>query len=314
MNKKYITILALLIAISAKSQFYFQFNSGYAKGINNKKYFDKEDSYTNKPYYNLDTSNYSQYNLAQGFFIEPQLGYKITNWLEFSLGFYYNNNYFVNGYGNSFDYEEPSTTITINEYYIDTTMAMISAKQDRYKTKYSSKVYGITPQLSFKKKINKFEFALNIGLFISNTTIFLETDSTNYNTGYGIGISGPIDTTWEFVNLGVTTTNKNNYEMSSKINISARIGLSLSYNINNNFSLYFNTFYNNLEFIPTKRKRTNYFYREDGGYLYGTLSTKQSDEEITEDIEGDLFGMNTLQFSVGIRYIFGKTNKSVTSE
>ena len=73
MNKNYITIIILLITITAKSQLYFQFNSGYAKGINNKKYFDKENSYTNKAYYNLDTTNYSQYNLAQGFLLNHNL-------------------------------------------------------------------------------------------------------------------------------------------------------------------------------------------------------------------------------------------------
>ena len=306
MNKKYITILALLIAISAKSQLYFQFNSGYAKGINNKKYFDKENSYTNKPYYNLDTSNYSQYNLAQGFFIEPQLGYKITNWLEFSLGFYYNNNYLVNGYGNNFKYEEPKILFSS-----DSSSEQIKTTQQKISSSYSSKTYSFTPKLSVYKNFKKVIIGMSFGLSITKTYIYLHTDTSNYR--------GYIDSgNYEDIEAFVTYKEEKNsdYILTNSLYINYNIGINIGYKINNNFKIYLNSTYNSGEFIPNTITRTNTFEKTENIFFYDKINTttNQSDEEITEDIEGYLFGMNTLQFSVGIRYIFGKTNKSVTSE
>jgi len=310
-----LTIIILLIAISAKSQLYFQFNSGYAKGINNKKYFDKENSYTNKPYYNLDTTNYSQYNLAQGFFVEPQVGYKITKWLEFSVGFYYNNNYLVNGYGNSFEYEEPPIMITLYEYQTNSTL--VNIKQNRFKTKYSSKILGFTPQVSVNKMFGKFGIILSIGAFISNTSVYSISDSVSYNTYGDLIVSNSIDTLIELNRIGYTNISKSNYTYYSKVNVSTQINFSLSYNIDNNIGLYFNVKFTNLVFTPNKRTRTNYYLTKEryfNSIESQNTTTIQSDEEITEDIDGDLFGMNTLQLSFGIRYTFGKTNKSVTAE
>jgi hypothetical protein len=302
--KKILLFLTLIIfVINTQAQFYLEFNSGYAKGINNKKYFESENSYTNKDYYNLDTSNYSQYNLAQGFFIEPRVGYKINNWLSASVGLYYNNNNKWNGYGNTIKHFD-------NDDYVDMVYASDSVQNSSlnhssFSSSFSSKTISINPDFSFNKKFNKFNIRLNLGLLISNTTIFFNTD-TNKSV-YNSSLVLTVDSLYE---PEVKTVVQKNYQFkySNNFNIAARIGIEVDYNISNNFVLLAKMYFNNLEFIPNKKQQIYYnnkvVFQEKDNIIN---SYTELDEVVKEEtIKGDTFGMSTLQFSFGIRYTFNK--------
>ncbi len=305
--KKLITILLFVFTIvNIQAQLYIEFNSGYAKGINNKKYFEKENSYTNKDYYNLDTSNYSQYNLAQGFFVEPRVGYKINNWLSASVGIYYNNNSKWNAYANTikhFDNDE-----YIDMIYVSDSGQNASLNHSCFSTSFSSKTISINPEVSFNKQIKNFNIKLNLGVSIYSTNIFctIDTNKTNYNSSLIL----TVDSLYEpEVKTVVTKTHKFNYY--NNYNVAFRVGLEFNYLINNNFSILAKMYFNNIEFIPNKREQ--FYYSKEVVFQDkdNILSSYTELDEVVkqETIDGDLFGMNTLQFSFGIRYIFNKKNQ-----
>jgi hypothetical protein len=300
--KKLIIITLIIIANSIQAQFFIEFNNGYAKGINNKKYFESENTYTNKDYYNLDTSNYSQYNLAQGFFIEPRVGYKINNWLSASVGFYY----LVEK--KDINFSNQSNKDFIDVYFVNDSTANAKYNNLVYNYNYSLKSqYGLTPEINIFKHFNNFCFQLNVGAYLSKMTIQYLVDSikTEYNAGGdNSGGSGGIKK---------TSTYNNKHNLFGDINVSMRIGAEISYYMNNNLAIICKVYYNNLYFSPNKKETYynyyNYFYTIYPSNTLGVSDTEVDETTKTVDIKGDNFGMNTLQFSFGIRYTFTK-NKS----
>ena len=299
-NKIIIAIIALVaITTTTHAQFYIEFNSGYAKGINNKKAFEEDNSYTNKDYYNLDTSNYSQYNMAQGFFIEPRVGYKITNWLSASVGFYYlidKNNVNITHQNND-DF--------IDMYFVNNSTSNSLFNSSSYKKTYSIKtLFGFSPEIGFNKQFNKLNLQLNLGFIISKTVLNYSVDSikTEYHAGADVsGSSG---------GLKKTTTNNYKHNLTRDYNITARIGLEISYAINKNISLTSKFYFNNLSFKPTNKETyyyyNNYFYTNYPSNTVGKNETEIDETVKEEPINGDTFRMNTLQFSFGVRYTFNK--------
>jgi len=304
-NKSIISLLLIIVSTGIQAQFFVEFNSGYAKGINNKKYFEKENSYTNKDYYKLDTSNYSQYNLAQGFFIEPRVGYKINNWLSASVGFYYNNNYKWNAYANNFGYENTSTTFSNDS---GTTLILVDKIQ--YKAEFSSKTIGFTPKLTLYKKISNIEIGLSLGMLISKTIIYNNNDtllSRNFIDATEDGYYYNLESGYR----SITQETNSRSTLSSNYIVTLLYGVNFIYHINNNFSFGLEVNYCNLIIEPDK-KTTFYSFYEKKDKSYGGSSNIITEEDTTETVSetnGNVYGMNNLQFTFGIRYTFGKKEK-----
>ena len=294
-------LLISILSLKTEAQFYFEINSGYAKGINNKKHFEKEESYTNKDYYNLDTSNYGQYNLAQGTFIEPKIGYNINNWLSVSVGGYcLLGNNTVNMY-----YNESDEFITLD--FATDTQAKLT--ESFYNNSFSlHNLYGITSGINISKQIKKIKIDFNAEIMFSKITL-------NYNSDTIKTVYSTTGNENGYISTKTIYIDKYKYYLTNEINLSFQLGIDIYYSLTDNLFIFGKVAYNNLQFTPNKQiqyyhySNSRYeYYRSDTHENSEVISNKEETNEIVseKDIDGHLFGMNTLKFGLGVRYIFNK--------
>ncbi len=308
-----LTILVLLIAISAKSQFYTQLNFGY-----NAPIYKKTNEFVNITKYEstservkTKTTEQAKINLLQGVNIGLSGGYIYKNKYQFQLGVnYLNNNKFAQN-NNSVVFD----SVYINDVYPTHSYSFI--QETKTKT-YSSKIITINPSFTYLKQFKKFTAGVKIGLSAQFVTIyeqyeknFISLDSSkNASSQMELESSYKIDSLYK-------------YEYPSEFYFNLYAGVSLAYNFTKNISAFVNVNLPLTNYIYTTNsdKKTQYYSKftsdiyDENNYSYDeephrSKMVEDSEKHEIENTNNYKFYSRAINFSIGVRYTFGKANKN----
>ncbi len=298
---KSITLLVIVVIfpIIAKSQFFVELNTGYATPLSFIKYNDYKHLQANTYEYRnnverIDTSYsiFQKFNMGTGVFINSEFGYRLNNNLEFSLGFYYLDNNKFGAFYTPFNrnisrYSHFASEETDNYFY---------GTFDNY---FYSKRLSFSPNIAYSFIFNRFRIQPALGLSISYITLYR--------------------------NAILNSTSNNNLGKNYIRQLEKRTGFKKNNHIGANFSV--STFFELNQKIEFKfsivsclflnseiQKKTQYYYSHYER-LNGEVVINIVDKDVFDlsSNEKEYFNLNTLNFSIGVRYYFNKKVESVTN-
>ena len=317
MNKKYITIIILLIAISAKSQFYTQLNFGY-----NAPIYKKTNEFVNITKYEstservkTETTERAKINLSQGINVGLSGGYIYKNKYQFQLGVNYLNN-------NKF--EQNNNSVVFDSVYIDDVYPINSylfTQETEIRT-YSSKIIIINPSFTYLKQFKKFTAGVKIGLSAQYVTIYEEYEKNFISLDSSKNTSSQLE-----LESSYNIDSLYKYEYPSQFYFNLCAGVSLAYNFTKNISAFVNVNIPLTNYIYTANsdKKTQYYSKftsdiyDENNYSYNeephrSKMVEDSEKHEIENTNNYKFYSRAINFSIGVRYTFGKTNKSETAK
>jgi len=282
--KKLIIIFLIIIAFVSNAQFYTDFNIGYNKSILSEirsyditqyKYNDSEKYYYEK---NIELQ---KINVAEGIFISNEIGYRLKKRWGFSINTYYFNNKKTNW---------PVVNQVKNKkiYFNDTL-----SSYNYINNKFYSTQFRVTPQINMYFKISKLEYIVSLGFTFSTIKVYL---NRNIKTDNG-----------EDYNQKLTFYDK------KQIKTSIVFSNSFLYKINNKIGLLAIVTFAPMDFFTGKTvqtSKTGYVKNNDTNKINYINDNKQ--QEIDNIFYFNQFGYSNINFSLGIRYTFGKKEKTET--
>jgi len=298
--KKYLIIISIIIfVIVSKAQVYTQFNIGYSIPI-----YEKNDTWINTKIkaigFDISDSHKKSINFSafSGLSFNLKTGYILKNKFQFELGFSYFNNYKLqisNNNKTTYDSLNTETLGTPDPY-----LHLIEGNS------YFSKYYSINPSVAYIASIKKFSFTFLLGSSFQQTTIFKDF-SGEIKTNKDDWIGNSTSNTYEYYSI------VKEY-FPSDLNIIVHSGLGIAYNFANKISLIFNAnfpLYSQDIILPnTKTKYYSNFEAFENGKL--TYNKEETEEEVIENTDNYSFNTKTISFSLGVRYTFGKKEKTET--
>jgi len=309
---KALTIIILLIAISAKSQFYTQLNFGY-----NAPIYKKTNEFVNITKYKstskrvkTETTERAKINVVQGINIGLSGGYIYKNKYQFQLGVnYLNNNKFAQN-NNTVVFD----SLYINDVYNTYSYSFIQETKTRT---YSSKIITINPSFTYLKQYKKFTAGVKIGLSAQYVTIYEQ-----YNKNYNLIDSSRYAHPQIELQYRSKIDSLYKYEYPSQLYFNLYAGVSLAYNFTKNINAFINVNLplTNYVYNTNSDKKTQYYSKfcSDEYSLYnedeykGEIIKEDNNKYEIENINNYKFYSRTINFSIGIRYTFGKKLESET--
>jgi len=301
-------LIILMFAISTfvvNAQFYAQFNIGYSVPIQTDKrnIFSKNNTLTPPRMYNQhilhdkinDTTIYRtediRFEMIKGIFIDVEGGYILKNKIRFSLNFSYFDNHTLTSFNknNTKEVVEESNDSTNNwgEQY----------SYKKYVYNYTCQSLTVNPNIAYIVNYKKFSSEFFIGFtttylwFYKNT--YLNSFSENkYSSGKSY------------------ITIKDKYKPIKIFNIN--YGIQFLYKLTKSLNLSFNAkfhFAQNGFYLPNKK--TRYYYSIESSWGQNEIS---EEEKEMDSYDSQFYFYKTIDLSLGIRYTFGKANKSETTK
>ena len=298
--KKYLIIISIItVVIVSKAQVYTQFNIRYSIPI-----YEKNDTWINTKIkavgFDISDSHKKSINFSafSGLSFNLKTGYILKNKFQFELGFSYFNNYKLQISNNN---KTTYDSLNTDELGYPNPAYYSLVEENTYYSKY----YSFNPSIGYIVSINKFSFTFILGSSIRYITIYKDFKQGTKT------------------NISVFSSNtSNNYEYNillkeyfpTDLNIVVFTGLNCTYNLNKNLSLNCNInfpIYSPEIVLPnTKTKYFLNFKGYENGEL--TYNTEETEEEVIENTDNYSFNTKTISFSLGVRYTFGKKEKTET--
>lgn len=298
MKKILITSSLLLITLIVLGQFFAEVGTGYAISINKKSFLynnvkivdDKVNNTYDKEYYS------NKFSITQSPFVNITGGYKF-NKLELSLCFSYLDNMIIKSSNpnNSFYTEE--NLIWDNEG----DNSIFVHRQIKNKS-FNTKGYFLSPEIYYEFKTEYFSVKPSMGVSFKFLNVY-ETYSISSATFI-------IDSSSNMPPSYATKNYKYKSELSFDLNnlIVLKPGIYLAYSANSNIEWSCKLTYNFSPLYSIKTKVQTLYELEFEGQV---LETDNNHYYITSS---ELFNVNTLNFSIGVRYYFNNNNTSAKNE
>jgi hypothetical protein len=294
MKRLIITLTCIIITINVFGQWFAEADLGFALAPNKDNnwlynteiiYNDENGSYVIEPFPN-------KFTIAQSPFVNIKVGHKL-NKIELGLGFTcYDNRSFENFNKYNTFHRERRRWISEedNEY-----------KEMIYDHSLNMRRYVLSPSISYIINIKSFTINPTISIALQLLNIY-EVKEINTHTHF----------TSSSENINQYLTEIRHYEYPFNIDIDnifiIKPGLDISYKLNSKFRLYGKFTYN---YSPAYNAETKF------RTLY---ERKENNTTITDDSKGPLissrysFNINTIDFSLGLRYYFGSTKNNGNDE
>jgi hypothetical protein len=300
-NLRYITYYLLLFFLSintVNAQFYIELNTGYAAPIyytgENKSY---EQAYPHEYTY-TDTSftEYRKYNMGNGLSFGSTLGYKAKNGLTFGLDLFYLNNKDMNFLYNNFSHDRNMRYI----WGLNEDRPEAYSKDEQYANYYSSRI-SLTPQIGYVFNIKHAFLEVFAGVSLSDVIVY------RFHIGDSEAVSPYFNEDPNDLSYYLRYT-----EWKTKYNkklISPSFGIKYSLPLFKNFSIN-----SEVTVFPLLS-----FDRNEGLFYYYSILEIKGDVEtfqewtydrrdrVPQGVPLERFNLNSINFSLGVRYTFGSS-------
>jgi len=291
--KKLIIISLIIIAFVSNAQFYTQVNAGYGFPIINSNviaqfYIYDADIFIYEDCTNtgIEQKSYKKDKIpiSKSIFVFNETGYILNKKWGFSVNTQYYNNYFTKIF-------PVTSTINIFGYRQDTLN-----NTGKITSNYYASQLSITPQFSYYLNFNKLSYIISLGYTMAFIKIY-ETEEKNN----------------EILNNSIYKYYyKKEIEYTGKMLNSVTLSNSLIYKLSNKISFLFTVSFTPIQFTPSTATQTYYYedyVSEQGNVSHIIEYTEKKDLEMNYNLT---FDMSNLNFSLGIRYTFGKKEKTET--
>ncbi|MDD4236847.1 MAG: hypothetical protein PHF99_12610 [Bacteroidales bacterium] len=294
MKKIVITTTLLLVAIVVLGQWFVETDIGYVLAMNRKSFvYDNivlVDNRVNDTYEKVSYSH--NFNIIQSPFISFTGGYKLNSW-AISFGFSYCDNKTFTSFNKQNSYFRDKSIIWEN---IGDDRIFVNRSIENYS--YSTKGYYVLPEISYIFKLKQFRISPFLGVSLKYLTVY--ESITRKTTSY------ILDSTEEASPNFVTERYNCKSSFSNDLsNVFALwSGLQISYDISDNFNLLgkINCSLGNTIRVVEK-VQTSY----ESEFMGNVIESNKNKYVYATD---QLWNLNSINFSLGIRYYFNKNTSS----
>ncbi len=327
MKIKIISIFFLaIVSINCKAQFFVELNSGYDFSVNRFKeaydtqglrYWVDNEPFLSRSQYGYHTPDVHVYSVnstvlylpvGEGVMNRFSIGYKSSKNLSLKISCGANLNKL------NFNYLDKLNQYQNTEYFYrifsdDELTQYVSSEElwnlritDYVETiEYKYNIFHLEPELIFHFDIGRFVFGSSVSFSVSKLNLFRIIDG--YNEGY-TGIH-----TTKFIKYLKTQY----FQLNQNYVVSYKTGINLQYNINDNFAITTDIAYRWLKYEPVKiisngtfdfytnDELEDYSFSSEDGISYYSVGHNPTFNSIGPR---PIFNMNTIGFSLGLRYYF----------